>query len=254
MSVNKISLVPTLTGILLIIGLLTPAIGFDLMGMGMHVWIWGLVYAYVPGDSILDFTDNPDLLGLSVVCTIMFLISIIFYFISANKMKNGRIGVGRLTAISSILLFFALIIYLGGVSVILDPGMGYSLWDVMNAGAAVILSFIALIIGIIGGYIYVKNYDIYVSRYEKRSSDIEALIKRTSSLSKTFTGEISSCSLCGTKIVGNVEYCPQCGRRIVKTIPVNEIKEKGSLCNICGTKIGENMKFCPECGRNIEKK
>ncbi len=215
---EKINLVPTLTGILLIIGLLTPAIGFDLMGVGMYVWIWGLVYYYDPSQSIVDFTDNPDLIGLSAVVTIMILISIIIYFYSAYKMKYKEAGVVRLTIISSILLFLALIIYLGGVTEIIDPGGGYSVWDVMDPGAAVILSFIALIIGIIGGYLYVRNYK-YSKSYsspEKRSSDGDLWKDQTSLPSTTNTKEINSCSQCNTKIEGNMEYCPQCGMKIEK--------------------------------------
>ena len=82
---------PFISGILIIIGLLTHASYGSIMGVTENFWMWGLWSITYPGvGTIVDFVDYaPEVLIPGIICTILLLIG---SFKILSKSYNVRIG------------------------------------------------------------------------------------------------------------------------------------------------------------------
>lgn len=172
--------VPLAGAILTLIGFFTPLAYVTDSSGSIYIWIWGLnifeFYGY--GTEIL-FTQNPDILIPSIICSIgiFFSIIIMFGFVSLYKIRTvdeRPIGNGLLGA--SIVTIGCTLGWMVTLEVVW-PG-SYSFWDLVDPHFGVFGLFIGSGISIVGYGLSryygsqrittgVKRTEYYPERYDK---------------------------------------------------------------------------------------
>ena len=167
--------VPLAGAILTLIGFFTPLAYITDYSGSIYMWIWGLnIFEFSGYGTEILFTQNPEILIPSIICSIGIFFSIIIMFGSVSLYKirtvNERlIGNGLLGA--SIVAIVCTIGWIVTLEVVW-PG-SYSFWDVVDPHFGVFGLFIGSGISIVGYGL--SRY--YGSQREAKSTTI--VVKRT---------------------------------------------------------------------------
>ncbi len=193
-------LFPLLSGIIGIIGIITPVASF--YGY-FNIWLWGLIEIGVNYDFIMD----PFILYFGIINAIVIGIFSIFYIISGymyNKghFTNRKIGISWI--ITGISMIIPLIIYM----VLLDHynhgGLFFfGIWEFFNAGFGVI--------GPILESILIFGTGIAVLQIERKYREKHPTIKLPKHIPQKM------CPHCGKPISINAQFCSKCGKDILET-------------------------------------
>ena len=191
----------------------------------IYLWIWALLsyqyydYYWDEFDRGVIFSENPDVLVPSIICSVLIILSILVLIGSSlyyrKRMKDRKVN--------PIVWLGASLCILGstiGWIVAIDNGMSSpslpSFWSFFNPGFGVIGMFIGLILPIIG------YGGARVSMKQKRET-IQPLQKGVA-VTETYDPITST-----TPQISNIVFCPECGSKLSK----------------------ENQKFCMDCGTAI---
>lgn len=202
--------IPLIGAILVLIGFLTPLAYFKNPAGGIYMWMWGLnifdLYGY--GTEIL-WTQNPDILIPSIICSVGIFICILIMFGSVNIYKTSTVN-GRPTGNALLGASIVTIICTIGWMVTLEvvwPGYP-DFWDYMDPHFGVFGLFIGSGISIVG---YVLS----------RQTDLQR--KNISIPKKTYAGSHSS------TIKNLFNFCPECGSKV--------LAESQKFCVSCGNNL-----------------
>jgi len=229
---NYIWIIPLISGIIAIIGILTPMVYYNLTGWEngykihseMYFWIWCLVSMSVSvnGYSIseTEFVSDPVFLTASIITTVIIISVAINLFILAKSIKTKKLDKKHFNSsiISGITLIFSMIIYMIIIDAIVYNGVdmfgdGYStaglrFWNDFDIGFGVIAPFLSGFLAIIGAGIFK-----YYSKKEVRGIPIKAEIieGKVIQVKPTIDNNLKFCHSCGAKIKKTSAYCEFCG-------------------------------------------
>lgn len=216
---------PLIGGILALGALFAPAEYAEEYENYFYIWMWALL-SYQYYDSFWDefdrgvvFSDNPDILVPSIICSVIIFLSILvligssFYY--RKRMKNSKVNP---------------IVWLGASLCILGSTIGWivaienvmsspslpSFWSFFNPGFGVIGMFLGSILSIVG-------YGGARVSVKQRRETIQPLQE-----GMVIAGDrIPTAST--THQIEKIKFCPECGSKLSK----------------------ENQKFCMDCGTAI---
>lgn len=216
--------VPLIGGIIALGAFFAPAAYVEEYNDYLYLWMWALLSyqfydPYWGTDKGVVFTDNPDILIPSIVCSVIIFLCILALIGSSllyrKRMRNGKVNPIVWLGASICILGFT-IAWIIIIEVVMSSGLP-SFWSYMNPGFGVIGMFIGSILSIIG-YGVAK-----ISMKQKRepiqlpSEGMPIIVKQEST---TPTTSIP---------IGKTKFCPECGTKLSK----------------------ENQKFCMDCGTEI---
>ncbi|MFW9873913.1 MAG: zinc ribbon domain-containing protein [Candidatus Thorarchaeota archaeon] len=214
---KNIWVAPLLGAIVSLIAFFTPIAYLKAYDGEIYMWIWGLNYIEVYGyGSEVVFTENPDLLIPSILCSIGVVISILVILASVPAYKKSTIdgrdlGHGLLRA--SILMLICTIVWMAAVEVVWE---GYpDFWDYVDPGFGVFGLIIGSIISLMG-------YGISRSKGLQRQI-ISIPQKGISRASQQSPSPIQK------QVMTQIRFCPECGNKV----------------------ISDNQQFCINCGYNL---
>ena len=228
---NYIWIIPLVSGIIVIIGLLTPMVYENLIESGyygilkadIYWWIWCFVSVSMSygGYSISqdEFVSDSAFLIPSIITTVIIILVAINLFILAKSTKTRKIDKKHFNSsiISGMTLIFTMIIYMIVIDAVVYNGVdifgqgvssaGIHFWSEFDIGFGVIAPFISGIIAIIGAGIfkyYLKQEDEAVPRKVLTERGVELI-------EPAVDNSLKFCHSCGAKIKKTSAYCEFCG-------------------------------------------
>lgn len=218
---------PFIGGILIIIGLLTPASYGSALGITENFWMWGLwSISYIGIGTIVDFTYYaPEVLVPGIICTILLLIGSFKILSKSYNVRMGKanfeksheswLGMGILFIVTAIIYIIGMQIGFGNYFRRIY-GYDVSFWGFYSPGFGVIAPFLSGILSIIG-YVISK-----VSPKQPR----EVIIPMKQEYLKTENGYTVPSQVDTDLTRSSFKFCPLCGY---------EIQETGQrFCGNCG--------------------
>ena len=194
-------LFPIISGILSIIGILTPIAYFESY---FNIWMWGLVHARLFGRQP-EFIEENLILYTGIVVSIIVLLISFALIITGFLYRQGYLDDRK---ISKVWISFGIIIITSTVisAVSLDfytyyGNFPYGIWDALDPGFGAIGPIMAgIIIFVIGIYILTTQ----VNTMRKRKQPIRAFEVAPKSV----------CPHCGKPVSLNATFCSRCGKNI----------------------------------------
>lgn len=224
-------ILPLVAGICTVIAILTPTASYTNLYASWYWWMWNFSCIFRPGDTPINFFFvELDFIIPSIVTTITLLLSAINLFILSNTTKKRKFSTKDfvlMSITSAGLTIFIMIYYAFAMRTALIDGFtigeitfapGYLFWSEFSPSFGMILSFISVIISIIGAGIF-KHYS------NKRYYILPS-----------------------TRDVAH-QYVPPKVEPVTQYIPVIKSAETRMFCHECGKKvIRVDVKFCTRCG------
>ncbi len=216
---------PFIGGILSIIAVATPASYFNVFGIAIYTWMWGVsVGSMGPYGTTTGLLQDSIGIAVGIICAIIILIAGISMLWAANRVRKRRkkayqafynwLGTGILSLIVVISWMISVEISFQSY---MQQSMGsyysyysyFHFWGLFQPGFGVIGVFLSGIMGIIG-FISVKvtknkrNIGIVKTKVEYKETPQE--------FSEFKKGILNFCPKCGTQI-GNsaLKFCITCG-------------------------------------------
>ena len=187
-------------GIIAIIGVLTP-VAFS--GSYFSIWMWGLIYSRILGNSIEFMNEQVFLLTgitVAVVVTVLALVLIITGYLYRKGYLAER-NFGKLWAICGIFILAATIVSLVSLEFYTYEGyFPFGVWDFLSAGFGAMGPIIGSILAIGTG--------IFVSVTERE----QRIRRKTIPISAIAPKNL--CPHCGKLISLNASFCSKCGKTI----------------------------------------
>ena len=229
---NYIWIVPLISCIIAIIGILTPMVYYNITEYGyygilkadVYWWIWCLVSMSLSGygysDSETKFVSDSAFLIPSIITTVIIILVAINLFILAKSTKTKKLDTRHFNSsiISGITLIFTMIIYMIVIDAVVYNGVdifglgvssaGVHFWSEFDIGFGVIAPFISGIIAIIGAGIFK-----YYSKQEVEVIPIKTKVveEKIVQVKPTIEDGLKFCHSCGAKIKKSSAYCEFCG-------------------------------------------
>jgi len=203
---------PFISGILIIIGLLTPASYGSAMGVTENFWMWGLwSISHIAVGTIFDFIDYaPEVLVPGIICTILLLIGSFKILSKSYKVRMGKANFEKSHETwlgTGILFILAAIIYIIGMQIGFGVyfrrvfGSDVSFWGFYLPGFGVIAPFLSGILSIIG-YVVSK-----VSPKQPR----EVIIPMKREFLRPEQGYTAPSQVATDLTLSSFKFCPMCG-------------------------------------------
>jgi len=241
---NYIWIIPLISGIIAIIGILTPMVYLNitewaegyLTKQNIYFWIWGFVSmsASANGFSISEdrlIHDSAFLIPSLITTFIIISVAVNLIILTKStktKKWDSEIFI-KSSLISALLLIGTMIIYMIIIDVIVYNGIdffgtgvtsdGFHFWKEFDIGFGVIAPFLSGFLVIIGAGIF---------KYQSKQEDEIISIKPITIKEET------------TKIKSIKHKTPS------ETLPITEYK----FCHFCGKKIKKIAIYCEFCGTN----
>jgi len=192
---------PLLSGVITIIGVLTPVATFF---NEINIWIWGLIDGKYFGFN-LEFIENQLILYMGIIISIIIGVISIILIITACLFHNGYFEEKRITKLWIIIggiILTSIIIHLVALDYYNFRGLlPYGIWELFDAGFGAI--------GPIIGSILTMGSGITMLIMEKqRQASQPPKIKLPKNIPK------SICPHCGRALSLNAKFCRECGKSI----------------------------------------
>ena len=229
---NYIWIIPLISGIIAIIGLLTPMVYYNITEFGyygilkadIYWWMWCFVSISLSANgyshSENEFVSDSAFLITSITATVIIILVAVNLFVLAKSTKTKKLDTKHFNSsiISGITLIFTMIIYMIIIDAVVYNGVdifgqgtssaGIHFWEEFDIGFGVIAPFLSGILAIIGAGIF---------KYYLKQEVEEVPIK-----TKVVEGEVIQVK---TTINNNLKYCHSCGA---------QIKKSSAYCEFCG--------------------
>jgi len=239
---NYIWIIPLISGIIAIIGLLTPMAYYNItewdegrMHVEVYFWIWCLVTMSVSANgysmSETNFVSDSTFLFQSLITTVFIVLITINFFILTKSAKTKKLKAENFvksSLISGLLFITVMIFHIIAIDILVYNGIdffgegassdGIHFWKVFDIGFGVIAPFLSGLLVIIGACIFK-----YQSKQEDEIISIKPItIKETTEIKKIKhkvpseatqipITELKFCHSCGKKIKKIAIYCEFCG-------------------------------------------
>ena len=229
---NYIWIIPLISGIIAIIGLLTPMVYYNLVEYGyygilkadIYWWMWCLVSmslsAYGYSDSETKFVSDSAFLIPSIITTVIIILVAVNLFILAKSTKTKKLDTKHFNSsiISGITLIFTMIIYMIVIDAVVYNGVdifgqgissaGVHFWNEFDIGFGIIAPFISGILAIAGAGVF--------KYYSKQKDEIipiktKVVEEKVIQVKPAIDNDLKFCHSCGAKIKKSSTYCEFCG-------------------------------------------
>lgn len=227
---NYIWIVPLISGIIAIIGILTPMVyqniieyDYGILKADMYWWIWCFVSMSMSynGYNMSEnrFVSDSGFLIASIITTVIIILVAINLFVLAKSTKTKKLDTKHFNSsiISGIGLIFTIIIYMIVIDAIVYNGVdmfgygtseGIHFWSEFDIGFGVIAPFISGFLAIIGAGIFK-----YYSKQEDEVIPIKTktVEEKVVQVKPAIDNNLKFCHSCGSKIKKSSAYCEFCG-------------------------------------------
>ncbi len=229
---NYIWIIPLISGIIAIIGLLTPMVYYNLteysyygtFKVDIYWWIWCFVsvslsvYGYSASEN--RFISDSAFVIPSIITTVIIILVAINLFVLTKSTKTKKLDTKHFNSsiISGITLIFTMIIYMIVIDAVVYSGIdlfgtgtttaGGRIWSEFDIGFGIIAPFISGFLAIIGAGIFK-----YYSKKEVEIVPIKTKIVEGEvvQVKPAIDNDLKFCHSCGAKIKKMSAYCEFCG-------------------------------------------
>ena len=216
---NYIWIIPLISGIIAIIGILTPMVYYNhiadyyygVLKIDIYWWIWCFISVSVSVDGYSDsesrFISDSAFVIPSIITTFIIISIAVNLLILANSTKTKKRDTEifvKSSLISGLLLIGTMIIYMVVIDSVVYQGVdlfgtgittaGGSIWNEFDIGFGIIAPFISGFLAIIGAGIF------YYRKQEVKIVQVKPIIDN-----------LKFCHSCGAKIRKSAAYCVYCG-------------------------------------------